>query len=89
MAAENGDYELERFTEADLIEALLAAQPSHEGVPGAMTTTELCKALGLGVGCVRRRLHELDEAGRLGHTEKRSRRLDKQWTTVHAYYLKP
>lgn len=89
MEHQTGHFDVERFSEGDLIEALLAAQPVHEGVPGAMTTAELCKTLGLGPKCVRQRLRELEETGRLGHTEKRVSRLDKRLTTVHAYYLLP
>jgi hypothetical protein len=79
---------VERFTEADLIEALLEAQPSPDGVPGSMTTAELCDALGRSKEYVRKQLAELKAAGKLGLSEKQITRLDGKPTTVAAYYLK-
>lgn len=80
---------MERFTEADLIEALLAAQPVHEGVPGAMRTEELSEALGWSLLRTRRKLREMIASGEVGVTEKQMTRIDGRATVVAAYYLIP
>jgi hypothetical protein len=82
-----GSYDVERFTEADLIEALLEAQPKAAGVPGAMRSEELADALGWSVERTRRQIRRMIAAGELGLTTKSLTRIDGVVTTVAAYYL--
>lgn len=76
---------MERFHEADLIEALLQAAQLEDGVAGAMTTVELKQATGHSDKWIRDRLRPLLDNGRVQRTQKPFTKIDGTTQMITAY----
>tara|TARA_R110000796_G_scaffold160399_1_gene277235 strand:- start:243 stop:524 length:282 start_codon:yes stop_codon:yes gene_type:complete len=77
------------MTAAQMIEELGSVFADAEDPEGYYTTDEWCKAIGLEVSAMRRRLKRAKDAGRLDRMEVKRETIRGHMTKVSAYRVKP